>query len=188
MMWVLAHPLAALGGYLVTLLLVGLAVGAAAYGRGRDRGYEEGAADERAEWEATASLEVRRQSRAHRAIDDVVDEMPVTEWRAKYTPPGRSWRWHVLSECPDEGSCPIHGRNEPPGLDRQVRTAVSPLGELGGDPFSSQPLPGPTREPPGELYQALPPPRQPTRRAGADTLIRGWYAAADRAAQVPWPT
>ena len=23
------------------------------------------------------------------------------------------FRWHVLSECPDEGPCPIHGRPEP---------------------------------------------------------------------------
>lgn len=25
---------------------------------------------------------------------------------------GEPWRWHVLSECPDEDSCPIHGLNE----------------------------------------------------------------------------
>jgi hypothetical protein len=25
-----------------------------------------------------------------------------------------SFHWHVLSECPDEGACPIHGINEPP--------------------------------------------------------------------------
>jgi hypothetical protein len=25
-----------------------------------------------------------------------------------------SFRWHVLSECPDEGPCPIHGRQPDP--------------------------------------------------------------------------
>jgi hypothetical protein len=40
-----------------------------------------------------------------------------------------SFRWHVLSECPDEQSCPIHGRNEPPVLDPLPPVPYPPLAE-----------------------------------------------------------
>jgi len=27
-------------------------------------------------------------------------------------PGDHAWGWHLLSDCPDEVACPIHGRNE----------------------------------------------------------------------------
>jgi hypothetical protein len=56
---------------------------------------------------------------ARRGLDvlDGVDTLGVDG--AATAPAGDGFRWHVLSACPDETACPIHGLNEEPAVEGQ---------------------------------------------------------------------